>query len=153
MSINPRTLRVTLRALLSAGLIWGLYFLRDNIWFRAYPVVISSFMWGAFLFSLKKGRTPLVEVSARAMRKTLNDAEVRYCYHLTVAWVIFMSIHLGITLFTLISSHAFLGVVQWLHRLYLNWCNVSCRVTDWQMEASWIRSSRFTRLEALEHPK
>ena len=107
MSVNPRTLRVTLRALLSAGLIWGLYFLRDNIWFRAYPVVISSFMWGAFLFSLKKGRTPLVEVSARAMRKTLNDAEVRYCYHLTVAWVIFMSIHLGITLFTLISSHAF----------------------------------------------
>lgn len=107
MSINPRTLRVTLRVLLSAGLIWGLYFLRDNIWFRAYPVVISSVMWGAFLFSLKKGRTPLVEVSARAMRKTLNEAEVRYCYHLTVAWVIFMSLHLGVTLFTLFSSHTF----------------------------------------------
>ena len=102
-----RVVRVGLRVVLSAGLIWGLYFLRDNIWFRAYPVVISAFMWGAFLFSLKKGRTPLVELSARAMRKTLNEAEVRYCYQLTVVWAVFMTLHLGVTVFTLFSSHAF----------------------------------------------
>jgi uncharacterized membrane protein len=107
MRISPRVLRGGLRFCLSVGVIWGLYFLRDNIWFRAYPVVISAVMWGAFLFSLTKRRTPLVELSARAMRKTLNDAEVRYCRQLTVAWVIFMTLHLGVTIATMFLSHAF----------------------------------------------
>ena len=98
---------ICLRLFLGVGVIWGLYFLRDNLWARAYPLIISMGIWGAFLFSLKKGRTPLIERSTRAVKKQLSPAEIRYCYHLTVIWTIFMTVHLGVTVATLFLSHRF----------------------------------------------
>lgn len=106
-----RFLKFFLRIFLSVGVVWGLYFLRDNLWFRAYPLVICVMMWTAFSFSLLKKRQPLVErfatVIAKASHRVLTSAEKMYCYHLTIAWVIFMTIHLGVTIMTLFLSHTF----------------------------------------------
>lgn len=100
-------LSIALRLCFGVGVIWGLYFLRDNLWFRAYPLVISTMVWGAFLFSLRKQQVPLVERSVRAMKKELTPAEVKYCRQLTIVWSIFMTAHLGVTLSTLFLSHSF----------------------------------------------
>lgn len=85
------------------GVIWGLYFLRDNIWLRAYPLVISCGVWFLFVRSLFK--IPLVEVFARRMGEKLDVAGVQYCRRVTVAWVIFMTLHVAVTTATLFLSH------------------------------------------------
>lgn len=104
-------MKFSTRLFFSVGVVWGLYFLRDNLWFRAYPLVICVITWLAFSLSLLKGRRPLIVIFAESIAKTsnrkLSDAEKIYCYHLTIAWVIFMTVHVGVTCASLFLSHAF----------------------------------------------
>jgi uncharacterized membrane protein len=104
---RQKIIPVVLRLFFGVGVIWGLYFLRDNLWFRAYPLVISSGVWGAFIFSLRKEKMPLIERSVRTVKKELTAAEVKYCHQLTIVWAIFMTLHLGVTLSTLFLSYRF----------------------------------------------
>lgn len=103
MSTPARVMKLFLRLFLGVGVIWGLYFLRDNIWFRAYPLIISGGVWVLFVRSLFK--VPLVEIFARRMGEELDEAGVRYCRRVTVAWVIFMTLHVAMTTATLFLSH------------------------------------------------
>lgn len=105
MSPTMRPLKFIFRFGLSVGLIWGLYCLRDNLWFRVYPLIPSLIMWGLFTRSLF--RVPLVEIFARRMGETLDAEGVRYCRRVTQAWVIFLTLHVGVTILTLFLSHAF----------------------------------------------
>lgn len=105
MSTATRVMRVVLRLFFSVGVIWGLYFLRDFLWFRLYPLVMSSVVWGVFVRSLFK--VPLVEIFARRMGEDLDAAGIRYCRRVTQAWVIFLTLHLGVTTATLFMSHWF----------------------------------------------
>jgi uncharacterized membrane protein len=83
-------------------IVWALYFLRANVWFRLYPAVMVA---GAFvLFALSLFRTPLVEVFARRMGETLDDRGRRYCRRVTQVWVSFLAVHLLATLATVFAS-------------------------------------------------
>lgn len=105
--LRQKIFPIAFRLFFGVGVIWGLYFLRDNLWFRAYPLVISAGVWGAFLFSLRKGQMPMVERSVRAVKKEITVAEERYCRQLTIVWAIFMTAHVGVTLSTLFLSYRF----------------------------------------------
>lgn len=98
--LRPSTL---LRIALTPIVVWALYLIRANIWFRLYPAVMVSFALAAFAVSLF--RTPLVEVFARRMGESLDDRGVAYCRRVTVVWTAFLSLHLAVTLATVFASH------------------------------------------------
>lgn len=93
---------------LGIGVVWVIYLLRTSRWAyfsRFYPVIISAVMLGAFAWSLRRRATPLVERFARRLEKQPLGAQgVAYCRHVTWAWVIFLSAHLGVTVATLWAS-------------------------------------------------
>ncbi|MBP5321313.1 MAG: hypothetical protein J6334_10010 [Kiritimatiellae bacterium] len=88
-----------LRVAAGIALVWGIYWLRGNIYSRLYPVMVSAAAFLAFALSLF--RTPLVERFARRMEGPLDEAGVRYCRKVTVAWALFLGIHLAVTVWTL----------------------------------------------------
>lgn len=96
---RPSTL---LRIALTPIVVWALYLIRANIWFRLYPAVMVSVALAAFAVSLF--RTPLVEVFARRMGESLDDRGVAYCRRVTVVWTVFLSAHLAVTLATVFAS-------------------------------------------------
>lgn len=96
---RPSTL---LRIALTPIVVWALYLIRANIWFRLYPAVMVSVALAAFAVSLF--RTPLVEVFARRMGESLDDRDVAYCRRVTVVWTVFLSAHLAVTLATVFAS-------------------------------------------------
>lgn len=96
---RPSTL---LRIALTPIVVWALYLIRANIWFRLYPAVMVSVALAAFAVSLF--RTPLVEVLARRMGESLDDRGVDYCRRVTVVWTVFLSAHLVVTLATVFAS-------------------------------------------------
>lgn len=96
---RPSTL---LRIALTPIVVWALYLIRANIWFRLYPAVMVSVALAAFSVSLF--RTPLVEVFARRMGESLDDRGVAYCRRVTVVWTVFLSAHLAVTLATVFAS-------------------------------------------------
>lgn len=96
---RPSTL---LRIALTPIVVWALYLIRANIWFRLYPAVMVSVALAAFVVSLF--RTPLVEVFARRMGESLDDRGVAYCRRVTVVWTVFLSAHLAVTLATVFAS-------------------------------------------------
>ncbi len=85
--------------LLSLALVWTLYAVRANVWFRLYPVFVVAGVLAAFALSLF--RTPLVEVFAARLGATLDAPTKRYCLRVTRLWVCFLALHLALTLATL----------------------------------------------------
>ena len=67
-----------------------------------YPAVMVSAVLLVFVWSLF--HTPVAEVCARKMGAKLDEAGIRYCRKATIAWVIFLSVHLMITVFTVFAS-------------------------------------------------
>ena len=86
------------RILIAPLVVWALYLLKANVWFRLYPAVIVAFVFGAFAVSLF--RTPLCEVFARKWGKALDECGVRYCRKATIVWTVFLALHLAVTIAT-----------------------------------------------------
>lgn len=96
--------RFLARLVMTLGVVWALYLLRANIWFKLYPAVMVTAVLTAFAVSL--WRTPLVEVIARKMGEVLDARGVAYCRNVTRLWVIFLSAHLAVTLATVFAPPA-----------------------------------------------
>ena len=98
---RPRTGTIA-RVALALLVVWALYFLRANVWFRLYPAVMVSLALIVFAVSLL--RTPLVELFARRMGETLDARGVAYCRRVTVVWTVFLALHLAVTVATVFST-------------------------------------------------
>ena len=62
------------RVALTPVIVWALYLLKANIWFRLYPAVMVAIALAAFSVSLF--RTPLVESIARRTGENLDERGV-----------------------------------------------------------------------------
>jgi len=100
--MGGRLARTAFRLVGAVALVWLLYFLRANVWLRLYPAAVVAIALAAFAASLF--RTPLVEAFARRMGETLDARGVAYCRKVTIAWVVFLSAHLAVTLATSFAS-------------------------------------------------
>ncbi len=100
--MNGRLARTALRLVGAVALVWLLYVLKANVWFRLYPAAVVSVALAAFAVSLS--RTPLVECFARRMGEPLDARGIAYCRKVTVAWVVFLSAHLAVTVATVFAS-------------------------------------------------
>lgn len=92
-------MRAVLRVLLAVVLVWAMYFLKANVWFRLYPAVVVALALTAFASSLFRKRT-LAELFATRGGRALDARGVAYCRKVTVAWTIFLAVHLVVTLAT-----------------------------------------------------
>ena len=90
------------RVALTPVIVWALYLLKANIWFRLYPAVMVALALAAFSVSLF--RTPLVESIARRMGEDLDERGVAYCRTVTKAWTAFLAAHLAVTVATVFAS-------------------------------------------------
>jgi len=104
------------RLALTPVVVWGLYLLRANVWFRLYPALMVLVALTVFAVSLF--RTPLVETFARGMGEALDARGVAYCRRVTQVWVVFLSVHLAVTVMTVFASHEvwafYNGVIAYL---------------------------------------
>lgn len=91
-----------LRIALMPLVVWALYALKANVWFRLYPAIMVSLALASFAVSL--WRTPLVEVFARGTGENLDERGVEYCRRVTVVWTVFLALHLAVTLATVFAS-------------------------------------------------
>ena len=96
--------RFVVRIVLSVAAIWAIFLLRANGWFRLYPAVVVAVALVVFAVSLRG--TPLVERIARARGEALDARGVAYCRAVTRAWVIFLSLHLAVTVATAFAPPA-----------------------------------------------
>ncbi|MBP5228098.1 MAG: hypothetical protein J6336_12015 [Kiritimatiellae bacterium] len=94
-----KPLAAILRVAAGIAVVWVIYWMRGNRYSRLYPVLMSGIAFSLFAVSLF--RTPLVERFARRMGERLDEAGVRYCRKVTVAWTLFLAIHLAVTVWTL----------------------------------------------------
>lgn len=95
-------MKLAIRIILGLVIVWLIYLAKANVGFRCYPVVMVALFLGFFAVSLF--RTPLVEVFARRMGERLDEKGVAYCRKVTVAWVVFLSLHLAVTVWTVFLS-------------------------------------------------
>lgn len=98
---RPRASSVA-RVALTPLIVWALYLLKANVWFRLYPAVMTAIALTAFAVSLF--RTPLVEVFARAAGERLDDRGVTYCRGVTRVWTGFLAVHFAVTVGTVFAS-------------------------------------------------
>lgn len=96
-------LRTVVRLALAPLVVWGIYLLRANVWFKVYPAVMVALALSVFSVSLFK--TPMVEVLARKTGEVLDARGVAYCRNVTRAWVAFLSVHLAVTLATVFAPY------------------------------------------------
>ena len=101
-STNRRT--VPWRIPASVACVWAIYLLKGSLWMRFYPLLVGLVVWGAFACSLFA--TPLVERIARARGHSLTPQAIRYTRKATQAWVIFLTLHLLVTAWTLFHPPA-----------------------------------------------
>lgn len=97
----PRPLSAV-RLLLAPLIVWALYLVRANVWFRIYPAIVVLVVLAAFAVSLF--RRPLVEVFARRMGARLDERGVAYCRAVTRVWTVFLAAHLAVTVATVFAS-------------------------------------------------
>ena len=100
--MKGRRLLLLARLPLAVAVVWGLYLLRANVWFRLYPVFMVAL--ALFVFAVSLRRTPLIEKLARGMGHVLDARGVAYCRSVTRFWVLFLSVHLAVTLATIFAS-------------------------------------------------
>lgn len=94
-----------LRFLAVPLVVWGLYLVKANIYFRLYPVVMVALALGTFAYTLFPNRTPLVETFARKMGEALDQRGLAYCRRVTWVWTLFLAVHLLVTLATVFLSY------------------------------------------------
>ena len=99
---NVKTL---LRVVLTSLIVWAIYLLRANVWFRLYPVMMVAIAFGAFALSLRG--TPLVERFARGMGEILDDRGRVYCRKVTKAWTLFLAVNFLVTLSSVFGPYDF----------------------------------------------
>ena len=90
------------RVALTPVIVWALYLLKANVWFRLYPAMMVAIALAAFSVSLF--RIPLVESIARRMGEDLNERGVAYCRTVTRVWTAFLAVHLAVTIATVFAS-------------------------------------------------
>ena len=95
-------IRTAIRLFSAPLVVWGLYLLKANIYFRLYPAVMVALALGAFAISLF--RVPLAEVFARKFGEELDAKGVAYCRRVTEVWVAFLAVHLAVTVATVFAS-------------------------------------------------
>ena len=105
-------MRALIKLLFSLAVVWAMFFLRANVWFRLYPAVVVTLALVLFAGSLLTNET-VVEHVARKMGEELDARGVAYCRKVTIAWVAFLSLHLVVTLAT----------VFWASRTVWAWYN------------------------------
>ncbi len=98
-----RALTIALKLAFSLGVVWAVFLLKANVWFRVYPVVMTLIPLSAFALSLRG--TPLVERVARKMGKELDDSAVRYCRCVTKLWVGVLSLNLVVATATVFAPY------------------------------------------------
>lgn len=96
-----RAIRIARVAAVPA-LVWLIYLLKANVWFRLYPVVMVGAAFVAFAVSLFT--TPLAEVFARRTEGELDWRGVAYCRRVTQVWTAFLAVHLAVTVATVFAS-------------------------------------------------
>lgn len=96
--------KTVLRLALTPLLVWAIYLLKANVWFRLYPAVMVSIAFAGFAVSLF--RTPLVETIARRMGEDLDARGVAYCRTVTRVWTLFLALHLVVTVATVFAPYA-----------------------------------------------
>jgi len=108
--------KTIMRIILAPLVVWVLYLVRANVWFRLYPAVMVAIVLTVFSLSLFK--TPLVERFARGMGETLDARGVAYCRRVTQVWVGFLVVHLIVTVMTVFASErvwvAYNGVIAYV---------------------------------------
>ncbi len=87
-----------IKAVIPVLAVWGVYFYKDLVCFRLYPVVMSALAFSFFFVSLF--RIPLCENIARKTGAQLDSKGVAYCRNLTVAWTCLLGLNLCISLIT-----------------------------------------------------
>lgn len=100
--LRPMTV---LRLALTPLVVWGIYLIRANVWFRLYPAVMVAIAFAFFAFSLF--RTPIVECFARRMGESLDERALVYCRRVTWVWTIFLAVHLAVTIATVFAPYWF----------------------------------------------
>lgn len=93
------------KAILALAVVWTVYFLRGNVWFRLYPAVVCAAVLAAFALSAFK--TPLVEAIARRRGEVLDEEGIAYCRKVNKCWIAFLGVHF---LLTVASIFAPIGV-------------------------------------------
>ncbi len=88
--------------LFSLSIIWAMWYLKASIWFRAYPAAMVAIFFAMFFSSLFK--TPLIEVFARKFGHKLDGKGVEYCRKATIAWCVFLFVHLSVTVWTCFAT-------------------------------------------------
>ena len=96
------------RVALTPVIVWALYLLKANVWFRLYPAMMVAIALAAFSVSLF--RTPLVESIARRMGEDLDERGVAYCRTVTRVWTAFLAVHLAVTIATVFASQEFWAI-------------------------------------------
>lgn len=99
---RPRPMTV-LRLALAPLVVWGIYLLKANVWFRLYPVVVVAIVLAVFAFSLF--RIPMAERIARRTGERLDERGVAYCRTVTRVWTAFLALHLAVTAATVFASY------------------------------------------------
>ena len=102
--MGVRAAQTGLRVAGAIALVWVLYLLRANVWLRLYPAALVTVALVVFAVSL--WGMPLVERIARARGEALDARGVAYCRAVTRAWVIFLSLHLAVTVATAFAPPA-----------------------------------------------
>ena len=116
MTMRPSALNAILRTAIAVAVVWAIYLLKGNVWFRLYPVLAV----GAFLaaFGLSLLGTPFVERFARRMGEDLDERGIAYCRSATVAWTVFLAAHFALTVATMFASRemwaAYNGLIAYL---------------------------------------
>lgn len=90
------------RLLMAPFVVWALYLVKANVWFRIYPAIVVLVVLAAFAASLF--RRPLAEVFARRMGARLDERGVAYCRAVTRVWTAFLAAHLAVTVATVFAS-------------------------------------------------
>ena len=94
--------KTILRTAVAIAIVWAVYLLKGNVWFRLYPAIVVGAFLAAFASSLLG--MPLVERFARRMGECLDEKGVAYCRGATVAWTVFLAAHFAVTVATLFAS-------------------------------------------------
>lgn len=76
----------------------ALFFTREQIFLKIYPVLMNAAVAGIFATSLL--RKPLIEIFAEKTGHVLDDAGRRYTRRATLAWAIFMCANALVSLVT-----------------------------------------------------
>ncbi len=84
-------------------LCFAIIFFNQEIFLKLYPVLMNASVCAIFALSLRK--TPLITQFAQKMcNKPLNNNQITYTKHATIAWAVFMFINTLISFVTVFLS-------------------------------------------------